>query len=80
MTQDQAIRLVFNELNDANKKFPPFNSPHEGYAVILEEMDELWDEIKNNKHPMSSTKQKHEAIQVAAMGIKFLMNCCKEHM
>lgn len=28
------------ELNRASAKFPLFNSPHEGYAVILEELEE----------------------------------------
>ena len=28
------------ELNRANAKFPLFNSQHEGYAVILEELEE----------------------------------------
>ena len=78
--QKKAIELVVAELNSANEKFPMFNSPHEGYAVIKEEMDELWDEIKNNKYPMSSMKQKVEAIQVGAMAIKFLMSCCEEHL
>ena len=80
MKQDKAIELVVNELNNANDKFSLFNSSHEGYAVILEELDELWDEIKNNKHPMSSVNQKKEAIQVAAMAIKFLVSCCEEHL
>ncbi len=80
MKQDKAIELVINELNNANGKFPLFNSSHEGYAVILEELDELWDEIKNNKHPMSSVNQKKKAIQVAAMAIKFLVSCCEEHL
>lgn len=33
--------LVQKELADANKKFPLFNSAHEGYAILLEEIDEL---------------------------------------
>ena len=78
--QKKAIKLVVAELNSANEKFPMFNSSHEGYAVIKEELDELWDEIKNNKYPMSSVNQKKEAIQVGAMAIKFLMSCCKEHL
>lgn len=33
--------LVQKELEAANKKFPLFHSPHEGYAVLLEETEEL---------------------------------------
>lgn len=33
--------LVQKELDAANKKFPPFHSAHEGYAVLLEETEEL---------------------------------------
>ncbi len=79
MNIEKAIELVKKELESANKKFPLFNSAHEGYAVIKEELDELWDEIKNDKHPMSKSNQKDEAVQVAAMAIKFLMSCCKSH-
>lgn len=77
--KDTAIKLVVDELENANNKFALFNSSHEGYAVLLEEVDELWDEIKNNKDPMSIMNQKKEAVQIGAMAIKFLMSCCKEH-
>lgn len=33
--------LVQKELQAANEKFPLFHSTHEGYAVLLEEVDEL---------------------------------------
>ena len=37
--------LVDKELAAANERFPQFHSQHEGYAVILEEVDELGDEV-----------------------------------
>ena len=37
--------LVDKELSAANERFPQFHSAHEGYAVILEEMDELKDAV-----------------------------------
>jgi len=63
-----------------------FNSIHEGYAVLLEEVDELWDEVKKNPtkayHDHFDAKGKHklemrkEAIQVAAMAIRFAAEVC----
>lgn len=73
MEKEDASILVRNELITASEKFGPFSSAHEGYAVIKEELDELWDKIKNNESPEELAK---EAKQVAAMGIRFLMDLC----
>lgn len=45
---------VKKELEDANKKFPPISSDHEGYAVLLEEFEELVSEISDAKIHLSS--------------------------
>ena len=71
---------VANEYEFACEKFPMFNSSHEGYAVLKEEVDELWDEIKNNTDTMTMIRQRAEAVQVAAMAIKFIMSCTKKHL
>ncbi len=68
----QIFRAVLQELERAESRFAPFNSSHEGYAVIKEELDELWDEIKNNKSPDTLKRQRKEAIQVGAMALRFL--------
>lgn len=65
---DEILLKVKKELLKANKKFPPFNSSHEGYAVIKEEVDEMWDDIKNNLVAHSCI----ECIQVGAMAIKYI--------
>ncbi len=64
--------LMIKECKRATKKFGPFNSDHEGYAVILEELDELWTEIKDKKS--NAEKLRKEAIQVGAMAMRFIMD------
>ena len=72
MKKNDAIKMVLDELSFATSKFGKFNSTHEGYAVIKEELDELWDEIKNNSN---ENVLREEAMQVAAMGIRFMVDC-----
>ena len=48
MSIESITQEVVEELCRAEAKFGPFNSSHEGYAVILEELDELWDVVKEN--------------------------------
>jgi hypothetical protein len=64
-----ALDAVLDEYRQARTKFGPFRSQHEGYSIILEELDELWDEVKANE----PAKAKAEAIQVAAMALAFLL-------
>jgi len=67
-------REIFEEMADASSKFPPFNSGHEGFAVLKEEVDELWEAVKLNKkrHPERDELMKKECIQVGAMALRFL--------
>ena len=60
---------IRREYSRARKKFAPMRGPHEGYAVILEELDEMWDAIKAN----NITDARNEALQVAAMALAFLL-------
>jgi hypothetical protein len=52
--------------------WPPFNSAHEGYAVLAEEVDELWQHVKVNQKKRDLVAMRAEAIQVAAMALKFV--------
>lgn len=67
---DQALAAVRAELIRAVTKWPPFNSAHEGYAVLREEVDELWDDVKRD-FPQGA---REEAVQVAAMAVRFVMD------
>ncbi len=64
------VALIEAEYRNARKKHTPMRGEHEGYAVILEEMDELWDEIKA-QHP-DPAKMRMEAIQIGAMALAFI--------
>lgn len=75
MTLGEAITDVLAELARAEAKFGAFRSNHEGYAVLLEEMDELWDGIK--RKPRDMDRVRSEAVQVTVIGLKFLL-CCGE--
>lgn len=65
-----ALLSVGAELLNARQKFPEFNSAHEGYGVLKEEVDEMWDAIKGND--IKSARE--EAIQVAAMAVSFILD------
>jgi NTP pyrophosphatase (non-canonical NTP hydrolase) len=56
------------EYKSARRKFPKFHSAHEGYAVLKEEVDEMWDAIKRN----DIEQARREAVQVGAMALAFL--------
>lgn len=66
---DQVMREYFRAL----EKFGDFKNPHEGYAILLEEVDELWDEVKKNETNRDYEQMEKEAKQVAAMAIKFMV-------
>lgn len=70
MTHQEAARLALEELSRAERKHPDFHSGHEGYAVIKEEIEELWDAVKRDD-TLSATV---EAVQVAAMALRFLVS------
>lgn len=66
-------REIYEEFWSASKKFPAFASEHEGFAILKEEVDELWEAVKlNQKNPDRLIKCERECIQVGAMALRFL--------
>ncbi|KAA5611552.1 hypothetical protein F1189_13380 [Rhodovastum atsumiense] len=65
---DAALLDVRAEVARAVAKYPAFNSAHEGFAVIREELDGLWDDVKANR----TERAIEEAVQVAAMAVRFI--------
>lgn len=68
------LREVGEELERARAKFPgKQNSPHEGWAVLQEEVDELWDDVKGDA---PRAQMRKEAVQIAAMAVRFIEDLC----
>ena len=61
---DSVITDFCVEINKGVEKYGNYRSYHEAYAVILEEVDELWDELKKKGRDKDLIYA--EAIQVAA--------------
>ena len=72
----EVLGEVGGELSRAEDLFPPFHSAHEAYATLLEEVDELWDEVKKNPAKRDLIALRKEAIQVAAMAVRFVRDVC----
>jgi hypothetical protein len=72
----KAANLILEEYKRAFSSNPSFNSSHEGYAVIKEELDELWDEIKKHRSTRSKDTMRTEAVQVGAMALRFIVDIC----
>ena len=60
---------VVQEIQRARQQHNPMRGAHEGYAVLLEEVEELWAEVKDRRRNIPAMRA--EAIQVAAMAIAF---------
>lgn len=75
---DFALEDVAAEVATAYENWPPMNSAHEGYAVLLEEVDELWDHVKTKQKNRDLSAMRKEAIQVAAMAVRFAVEVCNE--
>ena len=72
---DYNLLSVFTAIDAELKRaavYPPFNSAHEGYAILLEEVDELKAHVWTKQKNRNVAAMRKEAVQVAAMAIKFI--------
>jgi NTP pyrophosphatase (non-canonical NTP hydrolase) len=73
-----ATEDAYTEAEAAAANWPAFNSAHEGFAILAEEVDELWDQVKVNQTRRDLAAMRREAVQVAAMAIRFAAEVCDE--
>jgi len=73
------LNFIEKELRIAKARFPnKINSLHEGYAILLEEVEELWDEIKKKESTRDAKKITLELLQVATVAIRVYQDLMKE--
>lgn len=68
--QGRALRDVAAEMQRAAARHRPMAGPHEGWAVIKEEMDELWEHVRADTGRSEAAQQ--EAVQIAAMALRYI--------
>ena len=71
-----AVTAIVSEYRRAAAAHSPMHSAHEGYAVLQEGVDELWDEVKQRRPDRAAMVT--EAVQVGAMALRFLVDVCYE--
>lgn len=77
-SSNDAIRMTEAELFKATGRFGPFHSAHEGFAILKEEVDELWEAVRmQQSNPARIDAMLKEAVQVGAMALRFIMDCCE---
>ncbi|HSK74451.1 MAG TPA: hypothetical protein VK892_22310 [Pyrinomonadaceae bacterium] len=69
------VEIVEQELKNAREIYPPFNSLHEAYAVILEEVKEFETEVFRKPHERHPEQIMKELVQVAAMCQRAVEDC-----
>lgn len=74
MEINKVIDDVATELAEASNKFRPFQSPHEGLAIILEEYEELKAEVFKSFNVREKLAMRDEARHLAAMAMRFMVD------
>lgn len=69
---DELLALIRYEVLRACAKHPTMPTGHHGYAVIKEELDELWEHVRSDT--WNGPKARKEAMQIAAMGIRYVLD------
>lgn len=70
------LALIDGELERATARFDRFHSPHEGWAVIREELDELWSHVRADTGRGRDAMV--EAVQIATMALRYVYDLGQE--
>ena len=74
--KSNTIYAIKEELESAREKYGPFNSTHEAYAVLQEEVNEFWElvqgVVKFSDDDWKNDRMREELKQVAAIAIRII--------
>lgn len=65
---------VAAEVETASARHRSLASSHEAYAVILEELDEFWEEVRKKRSERDPAAMALELRQVAAMAVRTILD------
>ncbi len=74
----KAIRLIIPEYNQIICKNPPLQNSYEGWAILHQAMEQLWNEVKKDKNIHSTEQMRKEAILISATAMRFMIDLCME--
>lgn len=66
------LNLIAAEIQRARSLHEPYVSAHEAYAVILEEVEEFWDEVKRRRQHRDEKAMAKELVQIATVALRAL--------
>lgn len=71
---DGVLEEIGEEVQRAESLHAPLNSHHEAYAVILEELDEYWEQVRLKREDRDPAAMRKELIQTGAMCVRAILN------
>jgi hypothetical protein len=77
LSSEYILAAVASELDSAVKRYGAMTSPHEAYAVILEEVEEFWQEVMKKPNVRDKILMRKELIQIAAMACRAIQDTCE---
>lgn len=66
------LQQVEAEFRRKTAKNDALHSCHEGWALIYEEVDELWEEVRKKKKLHDPTLMENECKQIATLAVRFM--------
>lgn len=79
-TYSECSHEIMRMIAKAVDRWGVMNSAHEGYGVLLEEVDELKAHVWMKQPGRDLEAMRQEALDVAAVAIRFAVECCTEEV